>query len=353
MSSERTPETIWGNAHDAAPSPVVGAIRTVLRKLGAAQRHDRVALRALPEPAVSDPAPASESRAIEKPVKPVMRQINEGDIPELVNLIINGFDPPHSRDFWNHFFSCLGRRSAPDGYPRYGYVLVHEGRLVGVMVLIYSTIWDNGVPKVRCNGSTAYTDREFRCYAPLLYLRPQKDKNVTILNITASPHTHKMVEALGFSKYTNGILAAIPLLSRKPTETSVRIVDAQVEPDAIFDARERELLLDHAEFGCTSIWCIADGRAYPFVFRPRKVKTIVPAVQLVYCRDINDFARFAKPIGLYLAKRFYFITLLHYRDPIPRLIGACYGKKTPLYFRGPNPPRLGDLAYTETSMFGI
>jgi len=353
MNSERTPETIWGNAHDASPDPVIGAIGAALRKIGAAHQPDRTALRELPELVVSDPEPASEARAIEKPIKPVMRQINEDDIPELINLIINGFDPTHSREFWNHFFSCLGRRSAPAAFPRYGYVLVHDSRLVGVVILIYSTIWNDGVAKIRCNGSTAYTDPDFRCYAPLLYLRPHKDKNVTTLNITAIPHTHKMIEALGYKKYNSGLFATIPLLSRSPKEASVRIVDAHVEPDAIFDTRERELLLEHAEFGCTSIWCIADGRAYPFVFRPRKVKTFLPAVQLVYCRDINDFARFAKPIGLYFAKRFCFIALLHYQNPIPGLFGAYYGKKAPLYFRGPDPPRLGDLAYTETSMFGI
>ncbi len=346
MSSERTPETVWSNAHDAAldsaPNSVIGSIRTVLRKIGAAHYRDRTALRALPELVVSDRAPTSESRAIEKPIQPVIRQINEDDIPELVNLIINGFDPPHSRDFWNNFFSCLGRRSAPAAFPRYGYVLVHDSRLVGVIILIYSTIWEDGVAKIRCNGSTAYTDPDFRCYAPLLYLRPQKDKNVTVLNITANPHTHKMIEAFGFKKYNNGLFATIPLLSHSPMEASVRIADVHVEPDAIFDTRERELLLEHEEFGCISLWCIADGRAYPFVFRPRKVKTFLPAVQLVYCRDINDFARFAKPIGLYFAKRFYFIALLHYQDPIPGLFGAYYSKKTPLYFRGPDRPRLGE-----------
>ncbi len=353
MNSERIPEANWGNADAAARIPAAGAIRSLLTKIGVARRPGRRALNALPELVGNDAAPASEGGGIDKTNKPLVRQIYEHDVPEIIDLVVDGFDPTRSRDFWNHFFSCLGRRSAPAAFPRYGYVLVLDRLLVGVLILIYSTIWDDGVAKIRCNGSTAYADPEFRCYAPLLYLRPQKDKNVTILNITASPHTHKMVEALGFIKYNNGILAAIPLLSRAPTETSVHIVDGRVQPDAIFDPRERELLLEHADFGCTSIWCIANGRAYPFVFRPRKLKFCLPVVQLVYCSSVNDFARFSRPIGLYFARRFYFIALLHYQDSIPGLFGARYGTNRPLYFRGPDRPRLGDLAYTETSMFGI
>src|SRR5271166_5930512 len=99
MNSERTPETIWRNAHDAGPNPVVGAIRTVFGKLAAARHRDRTALRALPKLVVSDPASASDGGGIAKPVKPVMRQINQDDIPELVNLIVNGFDPPRPREF--------------------------------------------------------------------------------------------------------------------------------------------------------------------------------------------------------------------------------------------------------------
>jgi hypothetical protein len=35
------------------------------------------------------------------------------------------------------------------------------------------------------------------------------------------------------------------------------------------------------------------------------------------------------------------------------LVGKYFGGKMPRYFRGPNRPRLGDLAYTEAAMFGV
>lgn len=350
MKSARVSATIWRNPHGAIWTPVAGAIGSLLRRIGPL-RND--ASGALPDAVVPVSAPAGSGEGTGKPIRPIMRQIDERDLPELIDLIVRGFDTPRPRAFWDHFFSCLGRRSAPAGYPRFGYVLVHDGRLVGVIVLIYSTHWEDGVANIRCCGSTVYTEPEFRCYAPLLYARPHKDKNVTILNITAMPHTHKMIESMGFKKYSTGLLAALPLLSRASAAASVRIVGPEAAPDAMFDAREHALLREHADFGCTSFWCVADGQAFPFVFRTRKVKFRLPVDQLVYCRDINDLARFARPIGLFFARRLHFILLVNYQDPIPGLFGLRYGENACLYFRGPDRPRLGDLAYTETSMFGI
>jgi len=38
-------------------------------------------------------------------------------------------------------------------------------------------------------------------------------------------------------------------------------------------------------------------RAYPFVFRRRWIRGIVPYAQLIYCSDVADFVRFAGPLG--------------------------------------------------------
>jgi hypothetical protein len=38
--------------------------------------------------------------------------------------------------------------------------------------------------------------------------------------------------------------------------------------------------------------------------------------------------------------------------PIPGLIGKYFGNQAPKYFKGPDRPSCGDLAYTEAAMFG-
>ena len=116
---------------------------------------------------------------------------------------------------------------------------------------------------------------------------------------------------------------------------------------------QRDLLVEHAGYGCISLWCATPERAYPFVFRPRIVKSVISCAQLIYCRDVADVARFAGPIGRYLALRGRPFVIIDANGPIPGLIGKYFDDTMPKYFRGPARPRLGDLAYTEAALFGV
>ncbi len=292
-----------------------------------------------------------EQRPSSAPTNIRPRQINESDLPEVVDLLTGGYGKARSRLFWQRICAGLSRRTVPAGYPRYGYVIESDGKLVGVILLIFSTMWVGDAAKIRCNGLGLYVDPAYRMYAPLLVSRTRSDKNVTVLNITAAPHTHEMVKASGFTRYSDGIVVALPVFSPRPKDINVRTFDARIEPDVPFDPRERELLLEHADFDCTSLWCVAQGRAHPFVFRPRRARGL-PCAQLVYCRGVDVFVRFARPIGLYLARRLMPIVMLDANGPIPGLVGRYFANR-PKFSSGPNQPQLGDLAYTETSLFGI
>jgi hypothetical protein len=285
------------------------------------------------------------------PVSIRPRQISEADIPEVVNLLTRGYKYERSHRFWEKVLAGLTRRQVPAGFPRYGYVIDSGGKLVGVLLMIFSTIWKGETASVRCCVSGWYVDPSFRAYAPLLAARAHWAKNVTVLNVTAAPHTHKMVEAFGFNKYGEGVFAAIPILAPMPKDVAVRVVGVHDEPDAPFDRHDRELLLEHADFGCISLWCVTDKQAYPFVFRSRWVKHL-PCTQLIYCRNVEDFVRFARPIGLHLARKLQLLVILDANGPVPSRFGI-YLRRWPRYFRGPERPRTGDLAYTETALFGI
>jgi hypothetical protein len=73
----------------------------------------------------------------------------------------------------------------------------------------------------------------------------------------------------------------------------------------------------------------------------------------VYCRSVDDFVRFARPIGLHLARRLRPLVILDASGPVPGLVGRYYPERMPRYYFGPDRPEIGDLADTETSMFGV
>jgi len=280
------------------------------------------------------------------------RQIVDSDIVAVARLLARGF-PKRNRQFWLRALGKLSRREPPRNLPRYGYLLETNGEVVGAILLICSAMRADGAPAPRCNLSSWYVEPAYRAYASLLVSHALRHKEVTYLNVSAAPHTWPIIEAQGFSRYSDGLFIAFPALHRLSHGAKVAVFDAEKRPSVAFDPFEQEVLKQHAEHGCTSLWCATPERAYPFVFRPRLVKGFIPCAQLIYCRDIADFARFAGPLGRYLAVRGKPIVIVDSNSRILGLVGIFRRGSKPKYFKGPLRPRLGDLAYTEYAILGV
>jgi len=113
------------------------------------------------------------------------------------------------------------------------------------------------------------------------------------------------------------------------------------------------VLLAHVAHGCIGLWCATADHAYPFVFRPRMVRGVFPCAQLIYCRDVADFVRFAGPLARAVARHGRPFVVLDANARIPGLVGFFSRGNMPKYFKGPQRPRLGDLAYTEHAVLGV
>jgi hypothetical protein len=187
----------------------------------------------------------------------------------------------------------------------------------------------------------------------LFISRILKNKDFTYVNVSPAPHTLPIIEVQGFSRYSNGQFYALATSLARSGAPQAKIVPAGAPPGSRFEAHEYDLLQAHAKFGCLSLWCTTPDRAYPFVFRSRLVRGFVPFAQLIYCRNIDEFVRFAGPIGRFLARRGIFFVMIDANGPIPGLVGIYRDRSLPKYYKGPTPPRLGDIAYTESALFGI
>jgi hypothetical protein len=280
------------------------------------------------------------------------RQISDRDIDGVVDLLTRGFRL-RSRDYWRRALEKLSLHRTPAELPRYGYLLESGGDLVGVILLIFSAIPGAGAPRMRCNVSSWYVEPAFRSHASLLISQAIKHKNVTYVNVSPALHTRPIVEAQGFSRYSSGQFVAAPALSMSGPSGAVKVIGVDQRPAAHFEPGELELLRAHQELGCLSLWGVTSQAAHPFVFMPRRAKGVIPCVQLIYCRQISDFIRLARPIGRYLAARGRPLVIIDANGSIPGLIGKYVDGKAPKYFKGPDRPQFGDLAYTEAVLFGI
>jgi hypothetical protein len=279
------------------------------------------------------------------------RQIVDADVNDVVELLTRGFAPRRSRAFWQDAMARLGAHATP-GAPRYGYMLDDGSRPVGVVLLVSALVPAGDAAHLRSNVSSWYVDPAFRSYASVLISQAIRHKDVTYVNLTPVVHTRPILLAQGYICYARGVfIAALPLqlLARAP---GTRLVPAHAAPSAPFDAFERQLMPDHVGYGCVGFWCETEERAYPFVFRFRTLKGI-PCAQLVYCRAVDDCVRFIGPIARYLTLRGRPLLVIDANGPMPGLVGKYFDRTMPRFFRGPQRPRLGDLAYTEVAMFGV
>ena len=277
------------------------------------------------------------------------REIGEDDLPGVVDALVRGF-PSRSRGYWNRGLGRMVDRPALDGCPRYGFLLEAEGRPVGVVLTLFDAPLVDGVPRIRCNLSSWTVDPAHRMQAPLLVASVLKRRDVTYTNISPAPHTWPTIEAQGFVAYAEGQTLVAPALSRGGE--AARVVEGA---SAWRDLPEATLLDDHARYGCTCLVVQAADGPHPFAFLPfraRSGRLALPFMQLVYCRELAAVSRFAGVIGRHLLRRGTVALLVDGDPPPPGLVPLRRFRRGRKYVKGPHPPRLGDLSYTERVIFG-
>ena len=234
-------------------------------------------------------APADQTEPATQRVR--CRQIADGDLPGLADLLARGF-PRSSHAAWVRGFERLAALAPVPGMPRFGYALEGEPGIVGVLLLISSQRPDG---RIVANLSSWYVEPAWRAHSTLLVSMTTKVKQVTYLNASPAPHTWRTLTALGFKPFNLGRSAAFPVLGFGGGHVS----------DAIpGDLPEHDMLLAHRGYDCISLVCERDGAVHPFIFKPRTLeRPRMAMLELLYCRATEDFARCGAALGRYFLKR--------------------------------------------------
>ena len=215
--------------------------------------------------------------------------------------------------------------------------------MAGVLLVICS----ERAGRIRCNMSSWYVEPAHRGHAALLSAMAGRRKDVTYLNASAAEHTWPILQAQGYQRYTEGQFAAAPALSLRGK--------ARVRPLSEADAglADYDLLKAHAEAGCLVLVADTSAGPAPFVFLRRRIRGLpVAAVQLVWDPGADAFAANAGPLGRALLRHGAPVVILDAEGAIPGLPGRFFRDRTPRFFKGPDRPRVNDLAFTEMVVFG-
>jgi hypothetical protein len=280
------------------------------------------------------------------------REIHTNDADGVISLLTRGFGEARDRAFWVTAFKRMTVHPTPAGYPKYGYILESDGVPVGVILLIFTAMDEGAGEKIKCSVSSWFVDPQYRAFGTMLIACALKHKNVTYYNVTPAPHTWAILTAQGYKKFSSGRVVALPALS--PHLRGARAVEFPKglrQGDGL-SKLEIDMLRSHQAYDCLSLVCYAGGDAHPFIFSVRRRLGVVRLAFLVYCRSQDSFVRFAGTLGKFLAIRGIPIVMVDADGPIPGLVGR-YSDRNPKYFKGPDQPRLGDLAYSDRAMFGV
>lgn len=280
------------------------------------------------------------------------RPIREDDWEGVIDCLRRGF-PTRSRDYWARALARQSRRPAVDDLPRYGIALAKAGQVVGVLLSLYTRYQGEGGDEIRCNLSSWSVDTEFRPYATKMIAMVLKRKDVTYVNISPAPSTVKLNKAFGFRLFSLGQFAFLPALN--PVQGAWRVLEAgsDIAEMAMLSDAERYMLMEHAELGCLTLICIRDGVAFPLVLMRRRIMHgLVPCFQIVYCRSVAELSQCAGAMGRFLLRRGGLLCDVDATGPVAGLVGHYFANKGQKYFKGPKPPSLGDLTFTELVVFG-
>lgn len=276
----------------------------------------------------------------------------------MVDCLCRGF-PERDRSYWIQALSRLSQRPPVAEFPQYGLALEKADRIVGVVLTLYTSYPGQQGDEVRCNLSSWSVDAEFRPYGAKLVTTILKRRDVTYTNISPAPATLKANWALGFRPFTTGLFAFLPAfspgISHSSALRSCRVLEARSDlaEMAMLSDGERYILSEHAALGCLSLICICNGAAFPFVLMPRRIwRGLIPCYQVIYCRSLADLSRCAGAMGRFLLRSGILLCVVDAKESIAGLFGWYRHNRGLKYFKGPRPPSLGDLTFTELVIFG-
>lgn len=281
-----------------------------------------------------------------------IREILESDLPEVVALLCEGFSG-RTPEYWRTGLRRISDRPCPEKTEKYGFVLVAEDELRGVVLTIPSIHKDGSEPRVFINISSWYVQPPFRGPpARELYRYACGRTGVTYTNLSPAPHTLKTIKSFGFEEWTMGQMIAVGLKWDKSSLQKNRIVSSKIGGVDICPF-EKKLLADHENLGCLVLCIDTPNGASPFIFVRRRVKGVIPCAQLIYCRDMTDLVRHGLTISGWLMMHGFPLILADASAPIDGLFGHYVGGKGSKYFKGPQPINAIDHTYSEMVFFGF
>lgn len=268
--------------------------------------------------------------------------IDNGNRVAAVALLTKGF-PEKSEAFWSRGLSFVSAHHARLNFGEIGQLLMKGDDAVGVLLTIKSRLPDED--RMVVNLSSWYVEPSSRWFAPRMLQMASSSQEETFTDLTPSPEACKLNERLGFSTVTDYTLF-YPLLPKALGPARARLRPLADVPPGALPAAMRDMLEDHARFGCMVAVMEADGRHHPLVFLKTMTKRL-PTARLIYCEDRQLAQRHISAIARHLLRKGRLAMTMSASDEERDAGGFAVLKSAPMQVKGVWNPRFINETYSE------
>jgi hypothetical protein len=207
-------------------------------------------------------------------------------------------DPLSDEQDWRNVFDYQWET----GQDHCGYALLDEGKVVGMMGMVFSERHIDGAMKKFCNLHTWWVREDHRGRS-LALLRPiLKLEGYTITHFTPCDTVRAVTKRLGFSDLDSQLKILLPLGifgSRSAGDFTYTFDERAIEER--LNEHDRKILLDHRPYGCGHL-LVSDGVEDCYLLYTHVVRHRLPYCHIQYISNKDVYATLEPQIRKLLLK---------------------------------------------------
>jgi hypothetical protein len=224
--------------------------------------------------------------------------ITDADMSAVAEYMQVGFSPGPSTAEWKRVMTPPWDVDQPN----HGYLLRHNGRVVGAYLALYSKRVIDGRPHRICNlGAWCVVD-EHRATGLRMLRSLLRQRGYTFTDLTPSANVVRLNTRLGFVPLDT-TTALVPNLPWPKRSSGVRVVDAPTEIDEMLSERDQTIYRDHAASAVKHVVLAKGDRSCYVVFRRERRKRLPLFAFILYVGDPDLFRECAPHFYRYLLLR--------------------------------------------------
>ena len=217
--------------------------------------------------------------------RPELVALDEGLVDRAAEFLHRHLDPAIGRDEWQ----CRLRYPWAAENASYGYALVHEGELVGVLGAYRSRQEVRGRSERFCNLHSWCVHPNYRSESLRLLSEPLRDREHTITTLTVSRDTVEIMRRFGLKPLDEKILLLPnPLLAFGAWRA--RITNDPRALRATLDDRHRRLLAELGPMRSARATLARQGQRWCLCLSTREQRRGIAATRIIYVSHPAQFA---------------------------------------------------------------